>query len=95
MTVIEIPIPEQLPEYTVERGTVYSNFDHELRPDVFDHIQPGHGAFHAAWDYCGIVWRTEGGFAEVVMQYHVPQAAYACGDLATLIGHVVAEWGDA
>jgi len=71
-------------------GTVYSNYERNFK--AIDWDQGGY-AQHAAWDYCGWVWRTEGGWIETVMVYGEVVATYGCADLPTLIDHVIDEHG--
>lgn len=57
------------------RPAVYSNFDHELKPDIVKQLEadPNSYAQHAAWDFCGYVWRgADGIWRDEVWQYREP-----------------------
>lgn len=49
---------------------LYSNIDHLLNDDVLTAVAAGGvRGQHAAWDYCGWVWKDDEGWHETVMRY--------------------------
>lgn len=53
-------------------AVIYSNVDHVLRDDIVAQLEahPDWFAQHAAWDFCGWVWRdADGRWHEQVMVY--------------------------
>ena len=55
---------------------VYSNFDHKLEADVAAELERRPGeiyAQHAAWNFCGYVWRLpDGRWVDQVWHYGSP-----------------------
>ncbi len=91
-----IPIPKNgLPDLPqLIDDPIYTNFDHTWNPDIQEQVERGEGyAQHAARDFCGYVWKTEEGYAEVVWIYNEPRACYHAPDLADLIKAVNDRWG--
>lgn len=96
MSVIELPIPESGHADIPEGVTAYTNFDHTWYADGRHALEIGETYHqHAAWDFCGYIWKTEGSYAECVWQYNEPVACYGCADLDALVEHVNNEWGHA
>jgi len=57
-------------------ASVYSNYDHRLDADVAQHLENHPGevfAQHAAWNFCGYVWRQpDGRWVDQVWQWNAP-----------------------
>jgi hypothetical protein len=63
--------------------------DHHFNESVMGGLAAGGVAQHSAWDYCGYVWQTEGGWIETVMCHGSVVATYGADRLAVLIDHVI------
>ena len=81
----------------VETETVYSNFDHRLDVDVARHLEnhPGEvSAQHAAWNFCGYVWREpDGRWVDQVWQYHAPVEDITGDAIESVIEQAIERFG--
>ena len=48
---------------------IYSNFDHCLDPAIVKEVEKGAYAQHAAYNFCGYVWKDDKGWHEAQMVY--------------------------
>ena len=78
-----------------EIGAVYSNFDHQLDHELAHRLaEGGCHAQHAAWDFCGYVWRLEDGrWIEQVWRYNSPVQEIVGDELEEIIELANDEWG--
>jgi hypothetical protein len=91
--------PEEHPALPVRWSDepVYRNLDHVLNESVVDQLlsDPGRGAEHTAWNFCGYVWRgPDGRWFEQVWRFNAPVETRSGDDLAELIAGVNDDYGD-
>lgn len=76
--------------------SVYSNFDHILDEEVKEQLIKNEGklcAQHAAWNFCGYIWFSDGKFHEEVWEYKSPIDVLEDEDLESLIDEANGRYG--
>ena len=76
---------------------VYSNFDHRTDDAVASELEARPGevyAQHAAWNFCGYVWRLpDGTWVDQVWRYGAPVEDIKGGTLESVIGRAIEGYG--
>lgn len=90
MTVHKSPVlVDPKKELPLIDDTVYSNLFNEYNEDVIAQVTTGLAyAQHAAWDFCGYVWFSDGVWCESVWVHRKHVATYMAGELRELIWFV-------
>ncbi len=76
---------------------VYSNFDHALDDAVVSalEVDPGLCAQHAAWDFCGYVWRGDDGvWRDEVWRWNLPVEVFEGESARAVIEAANESYGD-
>lgn len=79
-----------------ELGTVYSNYDHELDGEIASVLERDGELYgqHAAWDFCGWVWRLpDGRWVDQVWRYGAPVEDVIGETLQEVIDEANDRWG--
>lgn len=93
--VVDPPInPETLGrQYYRGEAAVYSNDHHRFDGAAVVALTDGKIGTHAAWNFCGYVWLTDGVWFESVWVHKQMVTTYSSNNLDALIEHVNGRFG--
>ena len=80
----------------VDSGAIiYSNFDHEYDEEVRKDLDESDSIVfqHAAWNFCGYVWKADGKYHNEVWVYGSPVECFTADNLEDVINYANIKYG--